>query len=200
MSAVPPIASKFYAPQRKTPSAISGPSALQQTACLLGCLHNLHNPRHPDRKGRAAAEFTLDHDVPAHHLAEALTDREAKTRTAVFARGGRGSLRELLEQLAHLLWRHANAGIADSDGDPIRSYGLDYGVGMRSKIIPIALLGSVTAASAQYLGNPTANPYLPPAPPQPSGTFTNPYGNSFNSPKLYDSRGQFRGNVKSQPI
>jgi hypothetical protein len=40
------------------------------------------------------------------------------------------------------------------------------------------------AAHAQYMGNYTANPFLPPAPPQPPGTFTNPYGTSFNSPSF----------------
>jgi hypothetical protein len=40
---------------------------------------------------------------------------------------------------------------------------------------------------------------LPPAPPQPPGTFSNPYGNSFNSPKLYDGQGQYRGNLNTNP-
>lgn len=53
------------------------------------------------------------------------------------------------------------------------------------------------AFSQTYLGNITANPYLPPAPPQPPGTFNNPYGNSSNSPGLYNSQGQFRGNLNS---
>jgi len=55
------------------------------------------------------------------------------------------------------------------------------------------------AACAQYMGNFTANPYLPPASPQPPGTFNNPYGNSFNSPKLYNSQGQFRGDLNANP-
>jgi hypothetical protein len=48
----------------------------------------------------------------------------------------------------------------------------------------------VFSASAQnrYLGNLTVNPYLPPAPIQPAGTFTNPYGNSSNSPQLFNSQ------------
>src|SRR5262249_42233762 len=50
-------------------------------------------------------------------------------------------------------------------------------------------------ARAQYLGNYTANPYLPPAPPQLPGTFSNPYGNSYNSPQLYDSQGGYHGNL-----
>lgn len=63
----------------------------------------------------------------------------------------------------------------------------------------IILLGSIEVASAQYLGNLTANPYLPPAPPQAPNTFSNPYGNSFNSPKLYDNQGGFHGNVNNNP-
>jgi hypothetical protein len=55
----------------------------------------------------------------------------------------------------------------------------------------------ISTANAQYMGNFTANPYLPPAPPQPPGTFSNQYGNDSNSPKLYDSQGQFRGNLNT---
>ena len=43
----------------------------------------------------------------------------------------------------------------------------------------IAVVFCISSAYAQYLGNYTANPYLPPAPPQPLGTFNTPYGNSF---------------------
>jgi hypothetical protein len=67
-----------------------------------------------------------------------------------------------------------------------------------SKLTAAIITTIAMSASAQtYLGNLTANPYLPPAPPQPSGTFNNPYGNSSNSPQLYDSQGQFRGNLNS---
>ena len=65
--------------------------------------------------------------------------------------------------------------------------------------VVIAATMIVFAASAQnrYLGNLTVNPYLPPAPIQPAGTFTNPYGNSSNSPQLFNSQGQFMGNVNA---
>jgi hypothetical protein len=43
-------------------------------------------------------------------------------------------------------------------------------------------------AQAQYMGNYTTNPILPPAPPQLPGTFTNPLGTSFNSPRPYMAR------------
>jgi hypothetical protein len=56
-----------------------------------------------------------------------------------------------------------------------------------------------STAAAQYLGNYTANPYLPPAPPQPRGTFSNPYGSDATSPKLYDSQGRFHGNLNANP-
>jgi hypothetical protein len=63
---------------------------------------------------------------------------------------------------------------------------------MRAVLMAIVLLAaSHVTAGAQYLGNYTANPYVgPPAMPQPPGMFTNPYGNSYNSPKLYDSQGR----------
>ena len=65
--------------------------------------------------------------------------------------------------------------------------------------VVIAATMIVFSASAQnrYLGNLTVNPYLPPAPIQPAGTFTNPYGNSSNSPQLFNSQGQFMGNVNT---
>jgi hypothetical protein len=66
------------------------------------------------------------------------------------------------------------------------------------KVTAAAVAYVALSASAQsYLGNLTANPYLPQAPAQPSGTFNNPYGNSSNSPQLYNSQGQFRGNLNS---
>ena len=49
-----------------------------------------------------------------------------------------------------------------------------------------AVLIGATSAQAQYLGNYTANPYLPPAPPQPPGTYNNPYGSTGNSPQMYN--------------
>jgi hypothetical protein len=71
---------------------------------------------------------------------------------------------------------------------------------MRTFILAIVLSVTICGAAAtQYLGNYTANPFLPPAPPQPPGTFTNPYGSSFNNPRLYDGRGNFRGNVNRNP-
>ena len=65
----------------------------------------------------------------------------------------------------------------------------------------LVLLSAVTplAAHAQYMGNWTANPTLPPGVPQPPGTFNNAYGTSANSPGLYDNQGQFHGNVNSNP-
>src|ERR1700730_211351 len=87
-SAYPPRLSVNADIPARRPSAISGPSALQQTACLLGVLPNLHNPRHSDCKGRTTTGLALDRDVAAHHLAEPFTDHEAESGTAVLARGG----------------------------------------------------------------------------------------------------------------
>ena len=51
-SAYPPRLSVIADIPARRPSAIGGPSALQQTAYLLAGLPNLHNPRHSDCKGR----------------------------------------------------------------------------------------------------------------------------------------------------
>lgn len=69
---------------------------------------------------------------------------------------------------------------------------------MRWLILAIFLCLIPSALFAQnYMGNLTANPYLLPAPPQPPGTFTNPYGTSSNSPQLFDSQGNYRGNLNT---
>src|SRR5258707_1960156 len=72
---------------------------------------------------------------------------------------------------------------------------------MRAALLAIAFTAAMSAgAAAQYIGNYTANPYVgAPAIPQPPGTFVNPYGSSFNSPKLYDSQGAYRGNLNANP-
>lgn len=54
-------------------------------------------------------------------------------------------------------------------------------------------------AYAQYDGNLTSNPTMPPAVPQPPGTYDNPYGNSSNSPQLYGSQGDFHGDLNNNP-
>jgi hypothetical protein len=70
---------------------------------------------------------------------------------------------------------------------------------MRTLTLAIVLVLAGFSAQAQYLGNYTANPSLPPAMPQLPGTFSNPYGNSFNSPKMYDSQGGYHGNLNANP-
>jgi hypothetical protein len=49
----------------------------------------------------------------------------------------------------------------------------------------------------RYIGNYSDNPYAPKVEKQPAGTFTNPYGDGSNSPRLYDSAGRFRGNLNT---
>src|SRR5215813_1344922 len=61
------------------------------------------------------------------------------------------------------------------------------------------LLLTVASGNAQYMGNYTANPYVGAPVTYPSGTFSNPYGTSFNSPKLYDNQGGFHGNLNANP-
>lgn len=70
---------------------------------------------------------------------------------------------------------------------------------MKGLFLAAAILICAGTAQAQYLGNYTANPMLPPAAPQPPGTFNNPYGSDFNSPKLYDSQGGYHGNINGNP-
>jgi hypothetical protein len=82
-------------------------------------LGRFHNPRQPDREGRAAAGLALDRDVAAHPLSEASADGEPKPRAAVFASRGCIGLGEFVEQPAYLLRRHADTSVADRDGHPV---------------------------------------------------------------------------------
>src|SRR5262249_39208412 len=79
--------------------------------------------RNPDPQAhgehRALARLARYRDVAAHHLAELSAYHEAKARAAVLARGLRGRLKKLLEQLVHLLGRHADAGVGDRERDPV---------------------------------------------------------------------------------
>src|SRR6516225_7245878 len=68
-------------PQKARPQcAKSRPEQVQQRACLLGGLPNLHNPRHSDCKGRTTTDFAFDRDVPAHHLTEDLLKKKQEGR------------------------------------------------------------------------------------------------------------------------
>ena len=62
------------------------------------------------RRARAA-------DPSAHHLGQALADRQAETRSAVLARGRDVSLLKDLEQPTLFIFAHANPGIADFEAD-----------------------------------------------------------------------------------
>jgi hypothetical protein len=112
---------------------ISGPSAspvIGRAECARAALPlfsherliTLYPPRHADRESRAATGRAFDCDVAAHHLAEAATDDEAEAGAAVFAARGRIDLGEFLEQFAHLLGGHADAGVGDRDGDPVATF------------------------------------------------------------------------------
>ncbi len=66
-------------------------------------------------------------------------------------------------------------------------------------ICATALLAFAVPANAQYYGNYSANRAMPPAMPQPPGTFNNRFGTDSNSPQLFDSQGGYHGNVNSNP-
>jgi hypothetical protein len=71
---------------------------------------------------------------------------------------------------------------------------------MKRILITMTILAAAigqTVSAQTYLGNLSANPYLPKALPQPPNTFNNPYGSSADSPKLYDSQGNFHGNLNA---
>jgi hypothetical protein len=64
---------------------------------------------------------------------------------------------------------------------------------MRATIIAAILLSGISAARAQFIDEYLGN--LPPGS-QPPATYTNPYGKNL---KLYNSQGQYRGNLSSNP-
>ena len=73
----------------------------------------------PDGEARALGGRALDGDVAAHEAGELAADGEPEARAAVLPGGRRVRLRELLEQPAELLRRHADAGVGHGDGKPI---------------------------------------------------------------------------------
>ncbi len=68
---------------------------------------------------------------------------------------------------------------------------------MRRFLYATTLTLIATSASAQYLGNLSINPTMPPALPQLPGTFDNPFGTTQTSPHLYDSQGRYHGNLNA---
>src|SRR6516164_10864640 len=92
-------------------------------------LRMFHNPWQPDRECRAATDLAFDCDVAAHHLAEPAADGEAEAGATVLTRGGRGCLGKLLEQLTHLLRRHADAGVGERERDPVAAILLSFVTG-----------------------------------------------------------------------
>jgi hypothetical protein len=69
---------------------------------------------------------------------------------------------------------------------------------MRVTIMVALLWSGISAASAQYINAQYVDEYLGNLPPgsQPPATFTNPYGKNL---KLFNSQGQYRGNLSSNP-
>jgi hypothetical protein len=75
--------------------------------------------RQAHHEGRTFPQLALHADVTAHEPAQAPGDRQAQAGAAVLA--GRGGIRlgEVLEQLAHLLGRQADAAVTNPEGQPV---------------------------------------------------------------------------------
>jgi len=71
-------------------------------------------------EGRPLPDFTFDCDVPAHHLAEALRDRETQPCSPELPCGRGIRLDERLKQVLKVFRRNADPGIAYRKGDPSR--------------------------------------------------------------------------------
>ena len=73
----------------------------------------------------AVTGFGLDPDLAPHHFHQTPTDGQTQARAAEFPCGAPVRLTEGLEQVPGLLWRHADAGVFDIDGQadtPIRGF------------------------------------------------------------------------------
>ena len=80
---------------------------------------HLAQPR-GEPEGAALAQLALHADLAAHQLGQPLGDRQAQAGAAVLARGRGVGLLERLEQAPHLLWRHADAGVAHREVQQLR--------------------------------------------------------------------------------
>src|SRR5262249_55145312 len=67
--------------------------------------------RHREQEGAAFARLAFDPNPAAHHLDEALADRQPQPGAAELARGRAVRLRERLEELRDLLGGHPDAAI-----------------------------------------------------------------------------------------
>ncbi len=72
---------------------------------------------------RAFARLARQGHVTAHHARELAGNRKAEAGSAIAPRGQGIGLAELLEQLRLLLRRHADAGVADGEVNPVASVG-----------------------------------------------------------------------------
>src|SRR5882672_5517998 len=90
-----------------SPAHISSPWARR--------LLNLRRQRH--REGGTFAQFARGLEFAAHHLTEFLADRQAQTRAAIFASGGRFRLYKGLKHASKLLLGHADAAVSDDKFD-----------------------------------------------------------------------------------
>src|SRR5262249_32637434 len=104
---------------RSSPKEDADARVAPASSSLRRRLRSISHHRQTDCKRRSTANLALHRNVAAHHLAKPFADREPEACSTVFPRRRCIRLRKFLEQLAHLLRRHANAGIGDSDRNPI---------------------------------------------------------------------------------
>jgi hypothetical protein len=146
MSAVPPIASEFCVPQRKTPSATCGTHALQQQA-RVGSLfdHLVGDGEHPRRKAEAERLRGLEIDQE-FELGWLQHRKVSRSGTAKNSAGVNAGLTIRISKIG---------GIGTSSmpsGSSASWAGVLHGMGYRS--IPTRRASSISAATGQLISPP----------------------------------------------
>src|SRR5579871_4496217 len=78
----------------------------------------LHSPRGKGNcKPRPFSKLALHRQVPTHQVAELFADGQTQAGAAILLGRRDVGLRECLEELAQLLWRHTDAVVADAELD-----------------------------------------------------------------------------------
>src|SRR5215471_13090910 len=104
---------------------------------------------HADGEAASFSQFAFDEHLAAHQLAQLLAQRQAESRTAIFARAGVVRDSEFFKEIPGLIGSDADAGVDDID-DEIISGLTDHKLGRK---LDLANLGELRRVVEQLSGH-----------------------------------------------